>query len=61
MPGVFEKQLRGECGRREVKKGKAIGVEVREQGARSYIGQNDDDFVCTSSKMGSHASFEQRT
>lgn len=61
MPGVFEKQLRGEYGRREVKKGRATGVEVREQAARSYIGHNDDDLGCTSSKMGSHESFEQRT
>lgn len=61
MPGVFEKQLRGECGRREVKKGRATRVDVREHGTRSSIGHNNDDFVCTSSKMGSHESFEQRT
>lgn len=59
-PGVFEKQLRGECGRREMKKGRAVGVEVREQGGRSYIGHNDDDFVCTSSKVGSHESSDPR-
>lgn len=56
-PGVFEKQLGGEYGRREVKKGRAVGVEVREQGAKSYIGHNEDDFVCTTSKVGSHEEF----
>lgn len=56
MPGVFEKQLRGECGRGGVKKGEAVGVQVRKQyqGARSYIGHTNDDFIFTPSKMGSH-------
>lgn len=29
-------------------------------GTRSYIGHNDDDFVCTSSKVGSHESSDRR-
>lgn len=56
MPCVFEKQLRGDCGRRGVKKGRAIGVEGREQAVPDSIGHNDDNFVFTSSNMGCHES-----